>query len=203
MDKETVQTETNGTEIVNTKTKKQIVKKQLPQTLSEAKRDSSCSKLLLDINKINAESTEPHIQLLHLIFKHILEAQVKNVIDFFNQLSLLKEYSSNVGMSVYYDNEYIKSIVDCFVENTSDKNKNIIHYLKLVCGIVEIINMNILNTIVYIEKKRISKNRLFSIIEQIIFTQIIPYEINSSEQSFKNNLALDIAKLKQSIVSKK
>jgi hypothetical protein len=175
----------------------------MPLTLSEAKHDSFCNKLLVDITKISSDSNEPHIRLLHLVFKHILDAQVRNVIDFFNQLSLLKEYSSNVGMSVYYDNDYIKSIVDKYIDQNSEQNKNILQYLKLVCGIVEIINMNILNNIVYIDKKRISKNRLFNIIEQIVFTQIMPYEINSVEQSFKNNLANDIEELKQNIIMKK
>jgi hypothetical protein len=196
------QNEENMTEKIVT-IKKVKKNKVLPITLSEAKRDTSCNKLLVDISKISSESTEPHIKLLHIIFKHILDAQVKNVIDFFSQISLLKEYSSNVGMSVYYDNDYIKSIVDKYVDQNSDQNKNIIQYLKLVCGIVEIINMNILNNIVYIDKKRISKNRLFNIIEQIVFTQIIPYEINSTEQTFKMNLSSDIDKLKLDIIMKK
>lgn len=181
---------------VQPKPAKQVRKlRQVPHTLAEAKKDSNLNKLLFDLSKLQEKMSEPHVKLLHLVFKYVLEAQVRNVIDFFNQLSLLKEYSSNVGMNLYYDNHYVKSVVDTYVPNV-DQNKFLMQYLRLVSGLVEIINMNVLNTVVYIEKKRLSKLKLFSIIENVVFTQIIPSEINSIEQDFKHLLYEEISKLK-------
>lgn len=176
------------------------VKKPL-SSMAEAKKDKDCAKLLINIDKPNTFN-EPHMKLLSLVFKHVVQSQLNNKVDFFNQISLLKEYSSNVGMSVYYDNQFVKEIIDKYIPD-ADHFKNIIQYIRIVYGIVELVNMNILNTIVYVERKRISKNRLFNIIENTLFTQIIPTELNHVEHQFKTDLVNSIDELKTELLSKK
>ncbi|CAN5950968.1 unnamed protein product [Sphagnum jensenii] len=70
-------------------------------------------------------------------------------------------------------------------------------YLKLLYGIVELINMNILNYVVYVDYNKFGKNKLFSIIETVIFTQILPAELNKYELEFKQLLKSEIRQLKE------
>lgn len=177
---------------------KKRVPRQQPQNLNEA-RSTYTNKLLLNVNKMTETSKDAHIQLVFILFKHLLKYQYNKQIDFFSQFSLLKDYCNNTGMNIYYDNENMTN----FIKLTLGDNDNQTVYLKLLYGIVELINMNILNYIVYVDYNKFGKNKLFNIIETVIFTQILPAEMNKHELEFKQLLKSEIKALKEKVASHK
>ena len=73
--------------------------------------------------------------------------------------------------------------------------------LKLVDTLFNLVNLNLLNYSVYVDKKVISALRVYNIIETVLFTQVLFDEAASTKLQFKQSLTEKIATLTSNILS--
>jgi len=183
-------TETNGESAVAKKRQRVY-----PTTLNEAKQMYS-PKILLNINKINSTNTDPHLRLTYLLFKNIINYISER--ETFSSFSVLQEYCNRTNMFSYFDNTNVKNILRDILGDNFDEN-NLSKYYKALIGVVELININILNYSVYVDPTKFGKHKVFTIIETVIYTQMMPFELNKYELDFKQKMKQDIDVLKASL----
>lgn len=167
-------------------------------TLDEA--SSRCSKYLFCLTKPNNDCTSPHVQLFKLIVRHLLDAQSLYIFNVDEDLSALAPlYNTCSSLDMYSCNKHLQSYLSDLLPRHQVEHASLNQY-RLLLSFAELVNRNILNYSVYVDKKNISKYRLFDIIETTLFTQVFPTEFNFNKIAFKRKLANDINELRQSLI---
>lgn len=183
--------------------KKEKKKRQIPLTLNEAKSVFS-NKFLVNVNKMNMttpSTLDPHLQLVYFLYQEAIKHVFANG-EFCSALSVVKPYYNGIGANMYYENENIKFLVKQTLQGHYNEN-DLDKYVKTVLALTELINLNILNYSVYVDPLKFGKHKLFSVIENVIFTQIMPTELNKCELEFKDTMKTGIQNMKMNIIKKK
>ena len=172
-------------------------KKFIPNSIDSAVKNKSTSKSLIDITQKNKDG--PHYQLFYKIVNLMCDYQFNKKIDFYKTLSPFLIYLQNVSVDVFYDLFYTQSVTTIYpnLDNVEDTCT----YTKLVYAFEKVVNLNILNSMVYIEKRNVSKFKLFNLIEEVFFTQVCPSEANQVEIDFKKEVCDLITNLRLSIIN--
>lgn len=182
-----------------TKTEKVVNTHQQFKSLEDASKRVSISKYLFSCDKMPLTTTS-HYRLFNLVASRLLQAYDQGVLDLQQDLSMLSSfYGKIVDSSLYQGNSNLQALA-CKLLPSLDEHNVPIGYLKLLNSIIDIINLNILNYSIYIERKLISKYRLFDIIELVVFTQLLPTESNQAKVEFKQSLSQDILKLRKQLI---
>lgn len=170
-----------------------------PKTLKDALENHSTVKSLLSLEKFEKNSEQPHYKLVASFIKLMFSYQQSNKIDFTKTLSPFLSFVQNVSSDVFFDKSFLKSVSYFYPDLESAPD--CATYLKLAYALVKVVNANILNNVVYVEKKNISKFKLFNIVEQVLFTQVVPSEVNDNESDFKLELCNLVKDLRLSAVA--
>lgn len=169
------------------------------KSLEDAYRRVAISKYLFSCDKM-PQGTSAHHRLFLLVAEKLLCAYDKGLLDIQQDLSMLNSfYGKAVDFSLYEGNSTLQALA-CKLLPSLDSNNVPINYLKLLNSLIDIVNLNILNYSIYIERKIISKYRLFDIIEAAVFTQFLPTESNSAKVEFKQALSQDILNLRKQLI---
>lgn len=184
-------------------TKTSRPKKLKPSNLEEASRTVPVCRYLFKYDK-DFEPTSPHEKLFVLVANSLLKGDenpdLTNDLFCFSFVDVFIREAAN--LKVYTGDSMLHSILYTVLP-TADKSKFNLRQLQFLVALMELFNLNFLNYSVYVEKKLISKYRLFDIIETTVFTQILATEINSQVAQFKQQLAKDIHDLRVSLILEK
>lgn len=195
--------QSDETTVVNSETKvNKQRKKSLPFSIEEALKSKTINKFLIDHTKLEKNKNEPHYQLYTTVLLKLFNCQKNNLVDFTKTLSPFLVYTQNTPVEIFYDNSSYYNVLHELAPDFTNLT-DVSVYIKLMYAFEKVINLNILNCLIYIEEKNLSKYKVFNIIEQVVFTQVLPSEINPVEYSCKVSIHSDIKLLKQSLVNKR
>lgn len=163
--------------------------------IEDTKSNTSLKRNLLTLESVQEhEKVVPHFSLFKLVASELLQAYQNRVFDPADDLSQLALFiQSSTNSNLYHGNTQLQSFVH---ELLPTLDSNDVQSLKLVDALITIINLNILNYSVYVDKKVISKYKLFDIIEWTVFTQLLPTECTIAKANFKQHLAQQIDELR-------
>jgi len=184
-----------------TEIKKRRVKK-IPETLSEAEKLYK-SKYLLNVEQVVNNSNDVIIQLVYALTREILKVSIKH--DFYKvfENSHLRTHYENLGTSLTNNFAYVSTLLKEMGLDFNDDDLKV--YYNIISATCELININILNYSIYIDSSKFGKQRIFNIVENTIFTQIMPTEITDKERTFKQTMKKTINDIKstQKVLSAK
>jgi len=174
--------------------------KTIPESVAEA--DKLYKKYLLTVDQVANKPDDVLSQLVYGLVKEVLRVSIKyDFTKIFENSHLVSHYAS-LGTSLKNDFAHVGKLLK---EMELDFNEdNLKHYFNIVNALCELVNMNILNYSVYIDPSKFGKQRIFSIIENLVFSQVMPTEITDKEKTFKLNMRsfINELKAKQKITSK-
>ncbi len=163
----------------------------------------------------NLDSASPHAHLFRVVAAHLINCDEfrstsSNCSDtFYSQnLCFFTQFMNYVDPSVYQGNarlqQFVSNLTASAQQDNNDANNNIpILHLKIVDALINCFNLNILNYSVYVDKKIVSKYRLFDILETVVFTQIFPSESCPNKLTLKKQLATEIDELKRKLIEER
>lgn len=137
-------------------------------------------------------------RLFELVASKLLEAYKNGTFSMTDDLSMLSHFY-NSSTTMYQGSPELQSLVHS-LQGDSSTDDIPVQYLQLVCALMEVYNFCILNSSVYIERRVVSRYKLFDILENATFTQVFPTESNSKKSTFKHDLSQAIADLRRQLV---
>jgi len=168
--------------------------KHIPTNLSEAK--TLYANKLFNVNKLEENSKDHHVKLVCLILTRLLRREYERPDN--SEFNLFREYCNNVGLIAYQDNENVRKLIKSALGDNV-KDETLSTYFKIVYAFVEMLNLNILNCSVYVEPTKFGRNKLFLIIEVVLFTQVVPVELTEYDFEFKQSLRKTISEFKDTL----
>lgn len=188
-----------------TKEGKRAHARSAPQKLTsieEALNRPSISRHLLSVKKLTSPASldTPTFKLVKLILRELLDAYKDGSFTPEQDYSQFSKLFANVNPALLNGDSVLESYVSKYV--LEDETATVsLQMLKLVDTLFNLVNLNLLNYSVYVDKKVISALRVYNIIETVLFTQVLFDEATSSKLQFKQSLSEKIKTLTSDILS--
>ena len=187
------------------KTGKRTHARSVPQKLTsieDALNRPSVSRHLLSAKKLVAPASldSPTFQLVKLVARELLNAYKDGSFTPEQDYSQFACLFANVNPALLNGDSVLESYVSKYV--LEDETATVsLQMLKLVDTLLNLVNFNLLNYSVYVDKKVISALRVYNIIETVLFTQVLFDEATSNKLQFKQSLAEKISTLTSNILT--
>lgn len=187
------------------KTGKRAHARSVPQKLTsieDALNRPSLSRHLLSAKKLTlpASLDSPTFQLVKLVTRELLDAYKNGSFTPEQDYSQFASLFANVNPDLLNGDSVLENYVSKYV--LEDETASVsFQMLKLVDTLFNLVNLNLLNYSVYVDKKVISALRVYNIIETVLFTQVLFDEATSTKLQFKQSLTEKIATLTSNILS--